>query len=473
MGSKAKSTGPGSATGTLATTILASSLVFVDGSVFNVALPAIERGLAGDAAGLQWTINAFLLPLSALLLLGGAVGDRFGHRLALVTGVIAFGIASLGCALAPNLGSLIAARAAQGTSAALLLPSSLALLASSYEGGARGRAIGIWAAVGAATSAAGPVLGGWLVDAVGWRAIFGINLPLAGATILLAFVFVRPSEGRHGRSLDLMGALLATVGLGVATWALISGSGPGGWTPAHVGGLLIGAGLLAGFVVWERGQGDRAMIPLAMFGSRSFVGLTLLTLLLYGALGGLLVLLPYVLVVAKGMAAAEAGAALLPLAGILALLSPVFGGLAGRIGSRPLLAFGSLVAAIGFLAALRVDGDSGYWTTVAPFLALIAIGLAGAVAPLTTAVLSSVDDDFTGSASGLNSAVARTGGLVATACLGPALASRGDALVHAFHVTAIAAAAASVAAAACALLVETGSPGRAERHPSMIPGAEK
>ncbi len=449
----AAKSGPGARYPTLVltTTILASSLAFVDGSVVNVGLPAIGAGFHAQSGGLQWVVNGYLLPLSALLLLGGAAGDKFGRRFLLIAGTALFAIASALCALAPSLPLLIAGRVVQGIGAAMLMPNSLAILGSSFSGEARGRAIGTWAASGAAVGAVGPVLGGWLIDTVGWRAIFLINLPLAAGAIALALAFVREAKpDPKGARLDLSGGVLATAALGALTWGLTVGSGRSGWNEPAVIALIAGAILLLGFLWIERAKDERAMMPLALFGSASFVGLTVLTLLLYGALGGLFVLIPYVLIKTAGYSGTAAGAALLPLPVVIALTSPIMGGIAGRIGSRLPLTIGPLGVAGGFLLLLRVDAQGSYWTTVLPALLVIAFGMAGAVAPLTTAVLSSVDAAHSGSASGLNSAVARTGGLIATALLGAVLAAQGQALVTEFHIAAIACAIAALAASASA-----------------------
>ena len=429
----------------IATTILASSLAFIDGSVVNVGLPTIGASLGADAVGLQWVVNAYLLPLSALLLLGGAAGDRFGSRRLLMIGVGMFGAASIACAMAPSLGWLLAARLVQGVSAAILMPSSLAILGRSFSGEAKGRAIGIWAAAGAAGGALGPVLGGWLIDAGSWRLIFLINVPLAAAAIALAYLYVGADADEGSTPLDATGAILATAGLGLATWALTEGSGRG-WSIAALLALVAGGLLLIVFVWAERKLGDRAMMPLTLFASPSFVGLTVLTFLLYGALGGLFVLMPYLLIEAGRYTATQAGAALLPLPVVLALASPAAGALAGKIGPRWPLVIGPLIVAAGFLLALRIGSDASYWFGVLPAMIVIAVGMAGAVAPLTTAVLMSVDSHHVGAASGLNSAVARTGGLVATALIGSVLAAVGPALVGAFGAAAVAGAALCVGA---------------------------
>ena len=437
----------------IATTILASSLAFVDGSVVNVGLPAIGASFQADAAGLQWVVNAYLLPLSALLLLGGAAGDRFGRRRLLVAGVSLFGLASLACAAAPNFSLLLIARFVQGASAAVVMPSSLAILGQSFTGEAKGRAVGIWAAAGAAAGAVGPVLGGWLIDAGSWRLVFLINLPLCVTAVALAYLYVDVDADDAADPLDLRGATLATTGLGLTTWALTDGSGRG-WSLVTL--IVLGVGVVVSilFLVSERRLGDKAMMPLALFGSAGFAGLTLLTLLLYGALGGLFVLVPYVLIEAAGYTATQAGAALLPLPLVIAVASPTAGALSAKIGPRWPLVAGPIIVALGFLLALRIGTDTSYWLGVFPAMIVIALGLAGAVAPLTTAILMSVDARHTGAASGLNSAVARTGGLMATSLIGGVLASTGPALLSAFHAAAMAGAALCVAASLSALFFD-------------------
>lgn len=434
----------------LATCILASSLAFVDGSVTNVALPAIGKSLSASSAELQWVINAYLLPLSALLLLGGAAGDRYGRARLLVGGTVLFAIASAACALAPNLTVLLVARGMQGIGAAILMPNSLAILGATFTGGARGRATGIWASMGAVMAAIGPVLGGWLIDTVGWRAIFLINLPLAAGAIVLALLYVKDSRNTDKAALDWTGGVLATAALGALTWGLTIGSGLQGWTDPAIAAIAAGVAILLVFVWTQKVKREHAMMPLAMFGSASFIGLTVLTLLLYGALGALMVLLPYFLIKVAGFTGTQAGSALLPVAIILTLASPLMGQLAGRIGARWPLTIGPMVVAAGFALMLRMGADTNYWTDVLPAILVISIGMSGAVAPLTTAVLGSVDDRHTGSASGFNSAVARTGGLVATALLGSVLGAEGTMLIGGFHTAAITSAIACTAASVAA-----------------------
>jgi EmrB/QacA subfamily drug resistance transporter len=437
---------------TLAASILASSLAFVDGSVVNVGLPAIGKALAADAAGLQWIVNAYLLPLSALLLLGGAAGDRFGRRRLFLIGTGLFALASLLCALAPTLPLLLAGRMLQGASAAMLMPNSLAILGAAFAGEARGRAIGTWAAAGAVAGAIGPLLGGWLIAAVGWRSIFLINLPLAAAALAIAWFRVEESREEGEHPLDWLGVGIATAALAAITWGLTLLSARTGSTAA---GTAFAAAGLAAFLLFlgiEHRRGERAIMPLGLFGTSSFTGLTLLTFFLYAALGGLFVLLPFVLMELKGYSPIHAGAALLPLPAAIGLGSRFMGALAARTGPRLPLILGPLVAAAGFALCARIDQGS-YWTTILPAMLLVALGMAGAVAPLTTAVMASVDAAHVGTANGFNSAVARTGGLIATALLGGVLASRGPALAHAFALAAFAAAGGAAVAGLSALLL--------------------
>ena len=424
--------------------MLASSLAFIDGSVVNVALPAIGKDLHGSAASLPWAINAYLLPLSAVLLLGGAAGDQYGRRRMLIGGITLFALASAGCALAPGLSVLLGCRVLQGFGAAILMPNSLGILGASFEGAARGNAVGTWAAAGAIASAIGPPLGGWLVDAVGWRAIFFLNIPVAVAAIVVAWRYVEESaEGEA--SLDWSGALLACAALGALAWALTL------WSSQHAVSLGAGAGLglglvlLAFFLLTERRLGEQAMMPLSLFGSRRFVGLTVLTFMLYGALGGLLVLLPYLLIVGGAYSPTQAGFALLPFSIVIGVASRLTGQLTGRIGARWPLTMGPLITGLGFWLLVAADPHARYVTRILPGVAVIAFGMAWAVAPLTTAVLSSVDQRHTGTASGFNSAIARTGGLVATALASGVMAETGAGLTHAFHAAAIVAGAFAVA----------------------------
>ena len=445
-------------TGTLAATILGSSLAFIDGSVVNVALPAIGRDLGVAGSDVSWLINAYLLPVGSLVLLGGVAGDRWGRKRVFLAGMTLFTLASLACALAPGFGLLLAARAAQGLGAAFMIPASLALIGAAFSGEARGRAVGTWAAAGAITSALGPLAGGWLVDVVGWRPIFLINLPIALVAGTLAWRHVEESRSRDAQTLDGGGALLATTGLAALTLGLTvlagqhgAGDGGAGTTAAAsaalspsaaVAVLAGGAVLLVAFVLLEGRLGGRAMMPLHLFGTRSFVGVTLLTLFLYAALSGLFVLLPFLLIGVGGYSTAAAGAALLPLPVAMGLGSRAAGRLAERTGARLLLTVGPCIAAAGFALFLRVDvGRLDYASVLLPALAVVAIGLTLSVAPLTAAVMAAVDAAHVGSASGVNNAVARVAGLLATALLGFVLAgdAKGEAFITGFHAATIAA----------------------------------
>ena len=461
--------------GTLAATILGSSLAFIDGSVVNVALPAVERDLASSGASgasIGWLINAYLLTLGALVLVGGVAGDRYGRKCMFLAGIAVFTAASLACALAPGFGLLLAARALQGTGAALLVPASLAILGAAFEGEARGRAVGTWAAASAVAGAVGPLAGGWLVDVVGWRAIFLVNLPLAAAAAWLASRNVDESRSDDAAPLDLVGAALATLGLGLVTFGLTALAARGAGAAAHGGAtaafaaLAAGALALAAFVVVEARLGARAMMPLALFGTRAFVGVTLLTLGLYAALSGMVVLLPYLLIARGGWSATAAGASLLPLSLAMGLGSRAAGKLGERVGARVLLTIGPLVVAAGFALFLRIGAaNARYATDVLPALVVVACGLTLSVAPLTSAVIAAVDPAHVGSASGFNNATSRVAGLLATALLGYVLAgdATGPAFIGRFHGAAIVGATLALAAAASAFFLcasVSGAPGR-------------
>jgi EmrB/QacA subfamily drug resistance transporter len=401
----------------------------------------------------QWVVNAFTLPLAALLLLGGALGDHFGRRALLVIGTTLFALASLACALAPSLTLLLVGRAGQGIGAALLLPNSLALLNAAYTGDRRGRAVGIWAAAGAITAAAAPLLGGWLIANAGWPTIFYINLPLCLGAILSALRFVPESRDPAAGRTDYPGALLVTIGLGALTYGLTLWSAHQKPDTISITAIIAGLALTAAFLAVEHRRGNKAMMPLTMFSDHSFVGLNLLTFLLYGAFGGATLLLPFVLIEAARYSPVQAGLAMLPLPIVIALASPQMGKLATRIGPRWPLAIGPTIVAAGMLLGMRIVPGQSYWIAIFPAISVMAAGMAIAVAPLTTAVLASVDPRHTGTASGLNSAVSRTGGLIATALLGAVLAANGAALIARFHIALLVTAAVGISASACALLL--------------------
>lgn len=440
---------------TLAATILGSSLAFIDGSVVNVALPALGADLHAGPSTLPWVITAYLLPLGALILLGGGLGDHYGRRRLFLIGLAVFLLASIICAAAPSVTYLLAGRWLQGLGAALLMPNSLAILGSEFSGESRGRAVGTWAATGALAGALGPVLGGWLVDAVGWRVIFLINVPLGIGAGYLACRYVRErTESRNAAPLDSSGAALATVALGLLTWSLTEASDTTGTVLGPWMAAVAGTALLGVFLRREARLADRALMPLGMFAAPAFVGLTLLTFFLYGSLGGLLVLLPFYLIQIEHWSAVAAGAALLPVPVSIALGSRLMGRVAGRYGGRLPLSVGSGLVALGLSLYSRMDTATvSYWADVLPPTLLVALGMGASVAPLTTSVMASVDARHVGIASGFNSAVARIAGLIATALLGFVFARQGSAEDFAvgFRTAALIGAASAAAAAACAL----------------------
>lgn len=417
--------------------VCASSLSFIDGSVLNVALPAMRESLDASAAEIQWVVNAFTLPLAALILLGGALGDHQGRRRWLVIGTSLFGLASLLCALSATLETLLVGRALQGLGAALLLPNSLALLNGAYEGEARGRAVGIWAAAGAISAAIAPLIGGWLVDHAGWPSIFYINLPFASAAVAVALTKVPEAKNREKTPIDVTGAILATLGLGGLTYGLTLWSAHKSLSVVTGGAIVAGVVLLVAFIVAEQRKRANAMIPLRYFGDFCFSSLNLMTFLLYGTFGSCLLLLPYVLISAGGYSPVEAGLSLIPLSILIGAGSPLMGKLATRIGPRIPLTVGPLVVAGGFLLATRVASDQAYWSHVFPAVVLIALGMAILVAPLTSTVLVSVDPEHTGMVSGFNSALSRAGGLLGVSLLGAVLAEQGEALLGPYAIAMI------------------------------------
>lgn len=400
----------------LAGTVLGSSLAFIDGSAVNLAVPVIQQRLGGGFEAAQWIINAYALMLGALVLAGGAAADRYGRKRVFLTGVVLFALASAACGLAPNLPVLIAARAAQGIAAAILTPSSLALLGATFDDKGRGQAVGVWAGASGLMSAIGPVLGGWLVQAVSWRAVFAINLPLAAVAVWLVAAGAKESRGGRSGPVDWRGAATATAGLGLVTWALTDAPKRGP-DPVILAGAGAGLLLLAAFL-WIEAHAESPMMPLGLFKSVRFSGLNGLTLLLYAAFGGALFLLPFELIRVHRYAPAVAGAALLPLSVGLAVLSPVAGRLASRIGARVMLLIGCWMVGAGFALLAWRAGDGDYWTGAFPGLTLLALGMGLAVAPLTDAVLGAVPQAREGAASGINNAVARIAGLLAVALAG-------------------------------------------------------
>jgi EmrB/QacA subfamily drug resistance transporter len=395
----------------LAATVLGSGIAFLDGSVVNVALPAISRDLHASIAGLQWIVNAYLVTLSALLLLGGSLGDRFGRRTVFVAGLVGFTGASVACGLAPSLGLLIAARAVQGVGAALLVPGSLSIIAASFHDEDRGKAIGTWSGLAGVAGSIGPFLGGWLIDAVSWRLIFLINVPLAAVAIAIAVRHVPDTRAHDHAPLDVAGSLLVTPALALLSYGAIERSS----VAAAVGAV----GLVA-FVAVES-RADHAMLPLSVFRSRQFTGANLTTLAVYAGLSGALFLLVLRLQAGLGYSALEAGAATVPFTILMLLLSPAAGALGQRVGARIPMTLGPLTAGAGILLLSGVGPGDRYSSAVLPGVVVFGLGMALTVAPLTAAVLAGVDEERTGVASGVNNAVARLAGMLAVAAL-PALA---------------------------------------------------
>lgn len=445
----------------IAAAVLGSGIALLDGTVVNVALPTIGREMGAGLTGQQWVLDGYLLTLSALLLAGGAAGDRYGRRRIFVAGLVIFTAASLGCAMAPTIGWLIGARLVQGIGAAALVPGSLALIDAGITDDDRGRAVGIWAGMSGVTTALGPFVGGWLVDTASWRWVFFLNVPLAVAVAWIAARHVAESRdpAAHGRP-DILGTAAVTAGLAGVVYAVIEFPSRG-WTFVTVAAVVVGAAALVAFPVIER-RADSPLLPPKLFRSRQFTGANLTTLAVYTAVGGALFLLALQLQQSLHYSALAAGLSMLPMTILMLIGSPRAGALAQRAGPRLPMTVGPLIGAAGLVLMTRIVPGATYPATVLPAVVVFGVGLAITVAPLTAAVLSAVPDGYAGTASGVNNAVARVAGLIAIAVLPVAAGIRdvgpGQPLGSGFALAMVITAAICVTGAiAAALTIRTGA----------------
>jgi EmrB/QacA subfamily drug resistance transporter len=433
-----------------------SCLVFMSGALINVSLASIGRDLNLTPFQLQWIVNAEILPLAALTLVSGALGDRFGLKRMFLIGILLFGLGALASSLAPTWSTLLGARFAAGLGAALVLPNGLSILGQAFPADARARAVGLWSAAAAVASAIAPAIGGAIIDHGSWRVGFLVLVPVTAIALIFAILWVPATAPSKKASIDPAGAVLSAISLGAIGWGLTNLTNGAGVSAQVVIMPVIAAVSLIILIVVERRRGDRAMLPPALFMSRSVIGANLFTLFLYGPFTVMLTLVPFIMIRGAHFATVVAGMALIPLQFMIMVISPLAGMLCKRYGRRPPLFAGGLLAAVGCAAALRIDDQSQYWLDIFPAVFLLAIGMSLALAPLTTLVLTSVDADRAGTASGVNSAVSRAGSLIAIALLGGVLRQDGEGLIHGFHLAVIAAAVSCLLSVLAALIIEPG-----------------
>jgi len=421
---------------TLIASILGSSMAFIDGSVVNVALPSIQADLGGGLATQQWVVDAYLLTLGSLILVGGSLGDIFGESRVFAIGVASFAAASVLCAVAPNAPALIVFRGVQGIAGALLTPASLAMLTATFSGTARGNAIGQWTSWTGISFIIGPTIGGWLVDVSTWRVIFLINIPIAAVTLMiLTRLGSMHQKRREDLRVDVWGAILCTAGLGLLVAGFIEQPQRGWADPLILGAFVGGAALLGAFVAYEL-RTPMPMLPLRLFRLRNFSVTNIETLSVYGGLSGLSTFLTLFLIEFAGFSALHAGISLLPITVVMFFLSPRMGRLSMQSGPRLFMGLGPIIAGLGVLAYTRLPQDLNYWVDILPAMLVFSLGLSMTVAPLTTTVLADAGPGDAGVASGVNNAVARIAGLLAIAILGILAAGGGDHLTeHGFHLT--------------------------------------
>jgi EmrB/QacA subfamily drug resistance transporter len=427
----------------LAATVLGSGMVFLDGTIVNVATKHIGQEFGASFGALQWVLNAYTLTLASLILLGGSLGDRLGRRRIFLVGTVWFAVASLLCAIAPNEQILIAARALQGIGGALLTPGSLAIISATFASRDRAAAVGAWSGLAGVSTAIGPILGGWLVQDVSWRWAFAINVPLAVAVIVLCVRAVPETKAvRHPPHLDLGGTVIVAAALGCLTFGTTQ-AGTDGWSGVTLGIVALGLAFGTAFVFVERGERE-PLVPLELFADRTFSGTNAMTLLTYAALSAVFFLLVLYLQVAAGYGALAAGVATLPVTVVMLLLSARSGALAARIGPRLQLMVGPLIAAAGLALTLRIDATHrNYIIDVLPGVLIFAIGLTTLVAPLTATVMAAAPEDDVGIASGVNNAISRAGGLLAIAILPPLAGLHGETyrqvstMVHGYRVVTV------------------------------------